>query len=130
MPTPASLRCRAVFAACVVATLALPLFLGCGKPYEEIADQPCPPSGTSLRFETFGAPFMLAYCASCHGADSLDRQGAPGDFIFDTAAQIQRHRDRIFVRSAAGNDSMPPGPQDPPRRERDQLAEWLRCGAP
>ena len=35
--------------------------------------------------------------------------------------------DRIFVRAAATNDSMPPGPDDPPQAERDDLAEWLAC---
>lgn len=130
MVTKSTLRSRGVWrGAGAAATLSI-LLAGCSKPYEEINDQPCPPGGTTLRYQTFGAPFMSAYCSSCHGADALDRMGAPGDFIFDTAAQIERHRDRIFVRSAAGNDSMPPGPQDPPRDQRDQLAEWLRCGAP
>jgi hypothetical protein len=44
--------------------------------------------------------------------------------------QVQRHRTRIFARSAADNDSMPPGPDDPPEAEREKLADWLACGAP
>jgi hypothetical protein len=43
---------------------------------------------------------------------------------------VVRHRERIYIRAAGSNDSMPPGPDDPPRAERDKLAEWLACGAP
>jgi len=102
----------------------------CGAFYTELDGYPCPPGGTALGYENFGKPFLLSYCQSCHGSDSPDRRGAPGEFIFDTKEQAQRHRARIFVRSAAGNDSMPPGPVDPPLSERDKLAEWLACGAP
>lgn len=109
--------------------LALSLALGC-KPYQELSDHPCPPQGTPLTYSNFGAPFLDRYCQSCHGSAALDRRGAPGDFLFDTREQVSRQRDRIFVRSAAGNDTMPPGPSDPPLAERDQLADWLACGAP
>lgn len=102
----------------------------CGLFYSEIDSHPCPPQGTPLRYSSFGAPFMNAYCQSCHGSQAIDRQGAPGEFIFDTLEQIQRHRARIFVRSAANNSSMPPGPDDPPADQRQQLADWLACGAP
>jgi uncharacterized membrane protein len=91
---------------------------------------PCPPEGTQLRYGSFGAPFMDSYCQSCHGSQSTDRRGAPGEFIFDSVEQIQRHSARIFVRSAADNNSMPPGPDDPSEEERQKLAEWLACGAP
>jgi uncharacterized membrane protein len=73
---------------------------------------------------------MNGYCQSCHGSLAAEREGAPGEYIFDTLEQVQRHRDRIFVRSAADNVSMPPGPEDPPPEERQKLAEWLSCGAP
>lgn len=98
--------------------------------YTTIDEHPCPPGGTTLTYASFGADFMGRYCQSCHGSASVDRAGAPGDFIFDTAEQVRRHRARVFVRSAAGNDSMPPGPDDPSREERDRLADWLACGAP
>lgn len=102
----------------------------CGLFYTEIDSYPCPPQGTTLRYQSFGASFINGYCQSCHGSQSIDRKGAPGEFIFDTVDQIQRHRARIFVRSAAGNNSMPPGPDDPSIEERNKLAEWLACGAP
>lgn len=99
-------------------------------PYTTIEQHPCPPGGTSLTYANFGAEFMNRYCQGCHGSAALERAGAPGEYIFDTVEQIQRHRARIFVRAAATNDSMPPGPDDPPFTERQRLAEWLACGAP
>lgn len=113
-----------------VAGLVLLATSSCGLFYSDIDSYPCPPAGTQLRYQNFGAAFVDAYCQSCHSSQSIDRQGAPGEFIFDTVEQIQRHRARIFVRSAADNDSMPPGPNDPSKEQRKQLAEWLACGAP
>ncbi|MBL9043676.1 MAG: c-type cytochrome [Myxococcales bacterium] len=112
------------------AALGLVAVAACSLFYTEIDSYPCPPAGTTLRYGNFGATFMDSHCQSCHGSQSIDRQGAPGEFIFDTVEQIQRHRARIFVRSAADNNSMPPGPDDPTAEERRQLAEWLACGAP
>ena len=106
------------------------LLFGSCTPYTEISEQPCPPIGTLLTYENFGAGFMNTYCQSCHGSQSTDRAGAPGDFIFDTVAQVRQHRARIYVRAAGRNTTMPPGPVDPPQSERDQLAEWLSCNSP
>jgi uncharacterized membrane protein len=109
------------------------LLLGAALPacaFTTIDQYPCPDGGTQLTYENFGNAFMGTYCQSCHGSASTNRYGAPGDFIFDTREEIQRHRDRIFVRAAAGNTSMPPGPVDPPLELRNKLAEWLACGAP
>jgi uncharacterized membrane protein len=102
----------------------------CSAFYTEIEEYPCPTGGTTLTYANFGAQFMNVHCQWCHGSHVTDRRGAPGEFIFDTPDQIIRHRDRIFVRSAAENDSMPPGPDDPSLEERTKLAEWLACGAP
>lgn len=102
--------------------------LSCG--FVSIDERPCPPGGTTLTYANFGADFLGRYCQSCHAASALERHGAPGEFIFDTVEQVRRHRARIFARSAATNDSMPPGPDDPPLAERERLAEWLACGAP
>lgn len=109
----------------------LPLLLSaCSLFYTEIDDYDCPSKGTTLTYADFGAPFMTRYCQSCHGSNASDRAGAPGEFIFDTQTQIQKHAGRIFARSADTNDSMPPGPDDPSLDERQKLAEWLACGAP
>ena len=110
--------------------LAVLFALLSGCVYETIDQYPCPTGGTTLTYANFGQEFMNTWCQPCHGSNAENRHGAPGEFIFDTDAQIQLHADRIFVRAAASNDSMPPGPDGPPRPQRDQLAEWLACGAP
>lgn len=102
----------------------------CGAFYTDIEDYPCPPSGTMHTYQNFGQAFMETHCQSCHGSMSQDRKGAPGEFIFDIHSQVFSHSARIFARSAADNDSMPPGPEEVPIEERNKLAEWLACGAP
>ncbi|MBL8742009.1 MAG: hypothetical protein JNK04_12970, partial [Myxococcales bacterium] len=56
--------------------------------------------------------------------------GAPIDYVFDTREDVVEWIDHIYERSAGDNVSMPPGPEDPPEEEREQLKEWLACGAP
>lgn len=113
----------------LLACLALLSFAGaCATP--DLEDAECPPEGTTLTYDNFGQTFMGSWCQGCHAAAVLDRQGAPPAYVFDTHAQVQRWADRIYARSAGTNDSMPPGPVDPPDAARDQLEEWLACGAP
>jgi uncharacterized membrane protein len=109
-------------------SLALLALASCG--YQTIDEATCPPEGTKLTYASVGQPFFARYCNFCHSAENSGRQGAPDNYVFDTRTQILKHKDRIFARSAGDNDSMPPGPDDPPIEERDQLAEWLVCGAP
>jgi hypothetical protein len=101
---------------------------GCGG--EQLDEYTCPPDGTALTYKEFGEPFLARWCQGCHGSASGDRQGAPPNYVFDTHDQVLEHRERIFARAAAGNDSMPPGPDDPAEPDRAELAEWLGCGAP
>lgn len=91
----------------------------------ELADHPCPPGGTTLRYTTFGRDFMARWCVHCHG-------GANGysSRALNTQEAVQASRARIFVTATTDNPSMPPGPADPPPAERAKLAEWLACGAP
>lgn len=96
---------------------------------DRIEDMECPPE-SDLTYESFGEPYLGAYCQRCHASDSDDRNGAPSSYHFDTVADVRDHADRIFARAAASNTSMPPGPDDPPEEERMLLAEWLACGAP
>lgn len=96
----------------------------------EIEDFPCPTGGTTLTFENFGQQFFKGNCNSCHSGPEEDRGGAPIEYVFNTVEQIRQHKDRIFARSAGPNTTMPIGPDDPPREQRDKLAEWLACGAP
>jgi len=91
---------------------------------------PCPPGGTTLTYENFGAPFLARWCDSCHSAPNGNRDGAPDDFDFATLADVHADAARIFVRAAATNDSMPPGPDEIPPSQREDLAVWLACGAP
>jgi hypothetical protein len=98
--------------------------------YTELEDVSCPPEGTDLTWENFGQRFFGSYCNSCHSVHSDDRKGAPIAYVFDTPDQVRALSDRIFLRSAADNVTMPPGPDDPPEDQRYMLAEWLACGAP
>ena len=55
---------------------------------------------------------------------------APLAYVFDSYDQIHLLPERLFLRSAGNNRSMPPGPNDPPQGERDMLAEWIACAPP
>jgi uncharacterized membrane protein len=100
------------------------------NPATEIGEVPCPPNGTTLRYEEFGKSFLDAHCQTCHAAAGTHRRGAPSGYDFHDRDAVLRHKDRIFARAAADNTSMPPGPDDPPEPDRAKLAEWLACGAP
>lgn len=103
------------------------LLAGCLPEPMPIDEAACPPEGTALTYDNFGAPFLAAHCNSCH---STGTSGAPSAYRFDTPEDVRLHKDRIFIRAAAANVTMPPGPDDPSQAERDDLAEWLACGAP
>lgn len=103
--------------------------LGC-KTETALEDYPCPPGGTKLTYDSFGSGFMARSCQTCHGQSDGARKGAPEGYDFGTLEAVRAQKDRIFARAAADNVTMPPGPDDPPAAERDQLAEWLACGAP
>jgi len=110
--------------------LALVLLVGCAEAPIEMAEYDCPEGGTQLTFENFGAQFLNVNCNTCHASNAGHRHGAPESYAFDTIEGVHEHRDRIFVRAATSNVSMPPGPEDPPAEDREKLAEWLACGAP
>ena len=110
-----------------LAAFALAL-ASCG--YQTLDEAACSPAGTKLTYANFGEAFFRGYCDICHSAETKYRKGAPENYVFASRAEIVANRDRIFTESAGANDSMPPGPDDPPREERDKLAEWLVCGAP
>ncbi len=109
--------------------LALALLVACDPAPVTMDEFPCPDGGTPLTYDNFGGQFLADNCNRCHSATVGDRHGAPESFRFDTLDEIHQHAARIFVRAAGPNDSMPPGPDDPPRAARDQLADWLACGA-
>ena len=92
---------------------------------KSIHEHPCPPAGTSLTYDNFGRGFVAEWCVRCHG-------GANGysSRAFTSLDSIRSQRDRIFINAAADNGSMPPGPDGPSQTERNELADWLACGAP
>lgn len=105
-----------------------PLF---GPPTESV----CPPTQT-LTYESFGKPFMEAYCTRCHHSQlrGAERMGATSFHDFDTLFGIQAVSEHIDFTAAAGpaatNDSMPPSGPYPTLVERQQLGEWIACGMP
>ncbi len=105
---------------------------------EERADRSCPTGGTALTWQNFGQPFFADHCQTCHSPDASVRMGShhggqqdiPAGYDFGAIENVRDKADRIYLRAAGANDSMPPGPDDPPEGEREKLAEWLACGAP
>lgn len=95
----------------------------------------CPPSST-LTYANFGQQFMTSYCTGCHSSTlSGDaRMGAPAFHDFDTQLGVQQVADHVDQAAGAGpaatNDQMPPEDPRPTLMERQQLAEWIACGAP
>ena len=118
-----SIRARAIALAASAALAALGAAACSGA--DEMTEHPCPEGGTSLTYDNFGKPFFAAYCVYCHGGANAYSSRA-----FTTVESIRSQRERIFLNAAAGNTFMPPGPDDPPDDAREQLAEWLACGAP
>ena len=115
--------------ALALAAALAPAFAG-GCNTVTLEDYPCPPGGTALTYENFGASFMASYCNACHSAPDGQRNGAPDDYVFDTRAEIIASKDQIFINAADTNDAMPPGPNDIQPVFRVNLAIWLACGAP
>jgi hypothetical protein len=95
------------------------------------------PDGSSLTYETFGEAFFEAHCFGCHHSSltGTARNGAPADANFDQIDAV-RARATLIDRYAAGgpervNLLMPLGTASMPTdAERDQLGEWIACGAP
>ncbi|HEY5920824.1 MAG TPA: c-type cytochrome [Kofleriaceae bacterium] len=112
---------------------------GCCGGDEEVLGPPtgatCPPTST-LTYASFGQTFMTQYCTRCHSStlSGDDRMGATLDHDFDTQLGIQQVGDHIDRSAGSGpdatNDQMPPDGARPTLMERQQLAEWMACGAP
>jgi hypothetical protein len=102
-----------------------------GPPTESIC-----PTDSTLTYESFGRPFMEAYCTRCHHSEreGADRMGAPAYHDFDTLFGIRAVSHHIDETAAAGpaavNEMMPPSGDRPTLDERYQLGEWIACGMP
>jgi cytochrome c5 len=105
------------------------------KPVGKPSGADCP-DGSTLTYESFGQKFMSDYCLRCHSSSvkGADRKGAPADHNFDSLAEIEILIDHIDQKAASGpestNTSMPTGDPKPSMELREQLGEWLACGAP
>lgn len=91
------------------------------------------PAGSTLTAATFGDAFLATYCTGCHGSPPIG--GAPAHSNFTSIVVVRDHLGLIDQRAAAGptrtNTAMPPvGSLAPTPAERQQLGEWLACGAP
>lgn len=96
---------------------------------------PCEP-GSTLTWENFGKKFMFDYCTRCHHTDLRGeaRHGATSFHDYDTVFGVRATDTHIDFTTAAGPDavnmSMPPDGKKPTLEERQQLGEWIACGAP
>ncbi len=85
----------------------------------------CPSAGTSLTYDNFGKKFFQDYCLSCHVTGTTVKGASP----YDSQAAIQGALDDIYGRAGGTNTNMPQSGAKPTAAEREQLAEWLSCGA-
>ncbi|MCC6646190.1 MAG: hypothetical protein IT374_11530 [Polyangiaceae bacterium] len=109
--------------ALVTAGLAAALGAACGPP-ETLGERACTAEGAKLTYESFGRGFFDRWCVRCHGAGE-----GYSSRSFTSVEAIRAARERIFVNAVGDDPPMPPGPDDPPVAEREQLADWLACGA-
>lgn len=122
--------CRAWLGTAIAALSAL-LNAGCGGDSSQV-DPTCAASG-ALTYTNFGKKFVDDYCASCHAGSvhGPDRQGAPPTVVFDSLAQIRAKQDDV-ENDVVVLKVMPFGQstKHPTDAQREQLGQWLRCGAP
>ena len=115
--------------------------LGVSCTQEEPAEPPNPyglgdcPEDSILTWDNAGGPFVLNWCASCHGSAVAEeeRAGAPLEINLESHSAV-RERIHQLIRMSVhpGKDGRPKMPLmgRPPQEEIDRFAQWLRCGAP
>jgi len=100
----------------------------------------CPPN-SPLSHRSFGDGFLRTWCTGCHSSTlaTADRQGAPEDINFDSAALYKPHARAVYARAvleahAAATDPASASPMPPagviPATDRRRLSEWIACGSP
>jgi hypothetical protein len=106
---------------------------GCGGSDGAPTKATCDPR---LTWNNFGQGFTDRYCTKCHATSvhGGERRGAPGDHNYDTVEGVRKDLDHLDQSAASGpaaeNDFMPPYGPMPTQLEREQLGQWLACGAP
>jgi|GEM_PF-1286744 len=93
--------------------------------WEDMSSYPCPDGGSTLTYANFGQTFFADWCVSCHGGPN-----GYSSRSFTDLDSIQAQAADIFKNAAEDNETMPPGPNGPPKDQRYELAQWLACGAP
>lgn len=129
-----------ILLACTVLSLSP---LGCGDdddddgPPDDGDGVSCPPGGTQLTEQSFGRPFLGAYCTRCHSSTltGAERNGAPPGLDWDRMDVVRANAAEMNEQAGANADGsvnveMPPSDPRPSDDERRRLAEWLACGAP
>jgi hypothetical protein len=94
------------------------------------------PSDSMLTYENFGRQFFDDYCTRCHSTmpENGNRSGAPRGLDWDQIDIVRDYAMQIDRMAAAGPDAtntgMPPRDPRPTVAQREDLGEWLACGAP
>ncbi len=101
--------------------LGLLFLVGCGGG----SGATCP-TGNTLTYENFGRQFFASYCDRCHASRTSP--------VMNSLATIRANSTAIDSEAASGpdatNTAMPEGTPAPTTAERQQLGQWLACGAP
>ena len=130
------------FAAAFVAVIFSFACSGSDDKDPPIDEEPGPSTGSTcpenqtLTYENFGSEFFANYCTRCHSSElsGAERHGAPAAYNWDELETVREHAALIDKMAAAGPDAtntvMPPLDPRPTIDEREDLGEWLECGAP
>ncbi len=104
-----------------ILTMGALVLISCGP----MANTACPDAGTALTYDNFGADFMTGYCVSCHGVGRTEKNVA-----LNTRALVLTWKSQVSSQAGQGTSMPPTGSTIPTQAERDQLVQWVSCGAP
>ena len=93
--------------------------------------RPKPPTVAEVPSYAVVRAIVDRHCIACHAAHPTHRgvPTAPNGAMFDTAAGLQRHADKIYARAVATR-SMPQGNETRMTdTERAELGAWIKAGA-
>ena len=84
-----------------------------------------------VTYENFAEGWLTRQCVSCHSSDLVEgtRANAPIGVDFNTYEQVRFWANRMFLRAAYDNETMPPA-GGPYPEDRILFGEWLACQAP